>query len=98
MEEKSPQVCCPLCGGECRYDGRDAWHACGAAIAWFGLFLLPLGSLLLLSWVVPHVDDITSIAIGVAVWAGLVIACFTRPALWVCWQCGAYYPARRLPS
>lgn len=64
------EVKCSLCGCVCKFDGRDEWKLIGGLTAWLGLFLLPLGTMTLLDWLI-HWDQSFGILVGLIVWAVL---------------------------
>ena len=88
------EVKCSLCGGDCWYDSRDEWKIIGALTVWLGLFLLPIGSLMLLGWWTGW-DESVRILVGFILWAVLTALFFSRHARWVCSQCGSWFPALR---
>ena len=90
-ETPTPQ--CTLCGCDCWFDDRKALRFVGALIAWFGVFLLPLGFIALFEWT-DWCDEMIGAPVGLAIYALIVAYLFTRPCVWVCVQCGAYFPAR----
>jgi hypothetical protein len=91
---KTLEVKCSLCGGACNFDSRGEWRLIGGLTAWLGLFLLPLGTMTLLDWLI-YWDQSIGILIGFVLWAVLTSFFFSHHARWVCSQCGACFPAIR---
>jgi len=93
MKEDITVSCC-LCGSECSFDGRDGYKILGTLTAWFGFFLLPLGTIALMAELTGW-DESVGIVAGLILWAVLTTTFFSRRPRWVCSQCGACFPAIR---